>query len=101
MLEHSNMQKGKSISTPLLAYLKLSKDDYPKYNEEKAQMAKIPYTLACGSLMYAIIATRSDIAFVVGVVSRYMSNPGKKHWDAVKLILRYFSGTADRQLCYG
>ncbi|MCO5612541.1 hypothetical protein L7F22_066809 [Adiantum nelumboides] len=31
----------------------------------------------------------------------FMSNPGKKHWDTVKSILRYLSGTADRQLCYG
>ncbi|MCO5564617.1 hypothetical protein L7F22_018282 [Adiantum nelumboides] len=64
-------------------------------------MAKIPYASACGSLMYAMVATRPDIAHAVGVVSRFMSNPGKKHWDAVKSILRYLSGTADRQLCYG
>ncbi|MCO5605949.1 hypothetical protein L7F22_060135 [Adiantum nelumboides] len=51
--------------------------------------------------MYAMVATRPDIAHAVGVVSRFMSNPGKKHWDAVKSILRYLSGTADRQLCYG
>ena len=64
-------------------------------------MAKVPYASTCGSLMYAMVATRPDIAYAVGVVSRYMSNPGKKHWDAVKSILRYLSGTADRQLCYG
>ena len=64
-------------------------------------MAKVPYASACGSLMYAMVATRPDIAYAVGVVSRYMSNPGKKHWEAVKSILRYLSGTADRQLCYG
>ena len=58
-------------------------------------MAKIPYASACGSLMYAMVATRPDIAFAVGVVSRFMSNPGKRHWDAVKSILRYLGGTAD------
>ena len=59
-------------------------------------MAKIPYASACGSLMYAMVATRPDIAHAVGVVSRYMSNLGKKHWEAVKSILRYLSGIADR-----
>ena len=51
--------------------------------------------------MYAMVATRPDIAYVVGVVSMYMSNPRKKHWEAVKSILRYLSGTTNRELCYG
>ena len=34
--------------------------------------------------MYAMICTQPDIAYAVGVVSRYMSNPGKKHWEAMK-----------------
>ena len=84
VLARFNMHKGNSISTPLPAYLKLSKDDCPKSVEEKAEMAKVPYASACGSLMYAMVATRPDIAYAVGVVSRYMSNPGRKHWDAVK-----------------
>ena len=69
VLERFNMQKGKALSTPLPAYLKLSKDDCPKLVEEKTTMAKIPYALACGSLMYATIATRLDIAYTVGVIS--------------------------------
>ncbi|MCO5572010.1 hypothetical protein L7F22_025761 [Adiantum nelumboides] len=101
VLDRFNMQKGKALSTPLHAYLKLSKNDCPKSVEEKAEMAKIPYASACGSLMYAMMAMRPDIAHAVGVVSKFMSNPGKKHWDAVKSILRYLSGTTDRQLCYG
>ncbi|MCO5586618.1 hypothetical protein L7F22_040559 [Adiantum nelumboides] len=43
----------------------------------------------------------ADIAFAVGVVSRYMSNPGKKHWEAVKGILRYLKATKDMRICYG
>ena len=96
-----NMQKGKALSTPLPAYLKLSKDDCPKSVEEKATLAKIPYASACGSLMYAMVATRLDIAYAVGVVSWYMSNPRKKHWEAIKSILKYLSGTMDWHLCYG
>ena len=69
VLECFNMKKGKTWSTPLLAYLKLSKDDCPKLVKEKATMADIPYALACGSLMYAMVATRLDIAYVVGVVN--------------------------------
>ncbi|MCO5575380.1 hypothetical protein L7F22_029180 [Adiantum nelumboides] len=63
-------------------------------------MAKVPYSLAVDSLMYAMVATRPDIAFALGVVSHYMANPGKKHWDAVKHLLRYlkdYAGCLDTQ----
>ena len=51
--------------------------------------------------MYAMVATRPDLAYVVGVVSRYMSNPVRKHWEAVKHILRYLRGTKDAWLTFG
>ena len=57
---------------------------------------------AWAGLMYAMIATtRPDIAFAVGVVSRFMSDPGKKHWEAVKGILRYLSGIKYMCICFG
>ncbi|MCO5563294.1 hypothetical protein L7F22_016933 [Adiantum nelumboides] len=92
----TGMQKEKALSTPLPAYLKLSKNNCLKSVEEKIEMAKIPYASACGSFMYAMVAKRLDIAHAVEVVSRFMSNYGKKHWDAVKSILRYLNGTIDR-----
>ncbi|MCO5598957.1 hypothetical protein L7F22_053056 [Adiantum nelumboides] len=98
VLGRFNMQKGKALSTPLPAYLKLSKNNCPKFVEEKAAMAKIPYASAYGSLRYAMVATRLDIAHAVGVVSRFMSKPGKKNWDVVKLICRYLGGTTNRQV---
>ena len=95
------MDRGKALSTPLPSYVKLSKQDCPKSNEEKAEMDKLPYAYVVGSLMYAMIATRPDIAFGVGVVSRYMSNPSKKHWEAVKGIMRYLKATKSMCICYG
>jgi ATP-binding cassette subfamily B (MDR/TAP) protein 1 len=63
-------------------------------------MSKIPYEKAVGSLMYLMICTRPDIALAMGKVSRYMSNPGKIHWEAVKWILRYLKGTTDFGLVF-
>ena len=51
--------------------------------------------------MYAMVATRPDLAYVVAVASRYMSNPEPKHWEVVKHILRYLKGTLDGQLTFG
>ena len=89
------MQKENSINTPFLSHLKINKDDCPKFDVEKAKMAKIPYAFGCGSLMYVMVAIRLGIAFVVGAVHKYMLNLGKKHWEVVKLILKYLNDTID------
>jgi hypothetical protein len=65
----------------------------PKTQEEIEYMSRVPYSSTVGSLMYAMVCTRPDIAHAVGVVSRYMNNPGKEHWEEVKWILRYLRGT--------
>ena len=62
-------------------------------------MAKVPYASAISSLVYAMVCTTSDIVYAVRVVSRYMNNPGKQYWEAVKWILRYLRGTTGLALC--
>ncbi|XP_072054403.1 secreted RxLR effector protein 161-like [Arachis hypogaea] len=69
--------------------------------KEKAEMKNISYASAVRNLMYAIVCTRSDIAHAVGVVSRFLSNPGKKHWQEVKRILIYLNGTSRFCLYFG
>ena len=51
--------------------------------------------------MYAMVCTRPDLAQSVSVVSRFMGEPGKEHWQAVKRIFRYLKGTSDVGLIYG
>ena len=72
------MDRGKALVTPLLSYMKLIKLDCPTYDGQKVEMDKLLYAFACGSLMYAMNATLLNIAFTMGVVSRYMLNLGKK-----------------------
>ena len=42
-------------------------------------MTKVPYASVMRSLMYAMVCTRPDIGYAVGVVKRYMSNLGREH----------------------
>jgi hypothetical protein len=63
-------------------------------------MSQVPYVSAVGSFMYAMVCTRPDIAHEVGVLSRYMSKPGKEHWASVKRVFRYLRGTTSYGLCY-
>ncbi|MCO5611398.1 hypothetical protein L7F22_065651 [Adiantum nelumboides] len=96
------MEGGKAISNPLPPYAaKLSHGDCFETNVETIGMSQIPYALVVGLLMYAMVAKRLDLAHVVGVVSRYMSNPSKQDWDTVRCILRYLIGTLELSLCYG
>ena len=85
--------KTKLASTPLAPHFKLSASHCPKTEEKHEYMSKVPYSNAVGSLMYAMVCTRPDISHAVGTMSRYMHNPGKKHWQVVKGILRYIQKT--------
>ena len=51
--------------------------------------------------MYVMVWTRPDIAHAVGVVSRFLTNHGKEHWEIVKWTLRYLRGTSRVCLCFG
>ncbi|XP_059654473.1 secreted RxLR effector protein 161-like [Cornus florida] len=63
-------------------------------------MKNIPYASAVGSLMYAQVCTRPDIAFVVGMLGRYQSDPGMDHWRAAKKVMRYLQKTKNNLLIY-
>ena len=67
----------------------------------RASMTMIrAYQSAVGSLMYAMLGTRPDIAYAVSVVSRYAHNPTNEHWNAVTHIFEYLNNTSDLQLTF-
>ena len=94
------MQDSKPVKVPILVGVKLSAEQCPKTQEEEEDMSHVPYASVVGSLRYEMVCTRLDIAHAVGVLSRFMSNPGKEHWTAVKRVFRYLRGTSDYGLCY-
>ncbi|KAJ4714843.1 Retrovirus-related Pol polyprotein from transposon TNT 1-94 [Melia azedarach] len=100
ILSRFGMSTAKPINTPSAANAHLSVAFAPKSVEEKEYMSRVPYTSAVGSLMYAMVCTRPDLAQSVSVVSRFMGEPGKEHWQAVKRIFRYLKGTFDVGLIY-
>lgn len=57
-------------------------------------MDRVPYASLVGSSIFAMVCTRPDIAYSVGVLSRFMANPGQAHWEAAKWVLRYLRGTS-------
>ena len=95
------MKHAKPVSTPLGSHFKLRKKSCSSSKKEKEDIASTIYSSVVGSLMYAMVCTRPDIAHAVGVVSRFMVNPGKDHWEAVKWIFRYLRGSSKLCLTFG
>jgi hypothetical protein len=50
--------------------------------------------------MYAMLATRPDLAFAVGVLSKHSATPGEEHWSALKRAYRYLRKTSDERLTF-
>jgi hypothetical protein len=94
------MSDCKPISTPMQPSSRLSRSQCPQMPEEVEFMKGIPYLAAVGALMYLATSTRPDIAYTVGCLARFNSNPGIIHWHAVKHLLRYLKGTADYSITY-
>ena len=63
-------------------------------------MSRVPYASAVGSMMYNMVCTRPNISQAVSVVSKYIVDPDKEHWKAMKCIFRYLRGTANVDLVY-
>ena len=91
----------KPITTPMDPNAKLSTAQNPSTSAQYAAMRNVPYCEAVGVLMYAMLGTRPDISYAVTTVSKFSSNPGMAHWDAVKRIYRYLLGSKDLWLMYG
>ncbi|XP_067940345.1 uncharacterized protein [Watersipora subatra] len=89
------MQDSNPVSTPADINVKLLKyDGISKPVDSKKYQAMV------GSLLYASVATRPDIAQAVSEVSKYNSCPTEAHLTAVKRIIRYIKGTLTTKLCY-
>lgn len=89
ILEKYGMSECKPVATPMATDVQLVKEDGSKPVE------RILYQSIVGSLLYASTATRPDIAYAVGMLSKFNSSPTETHLTAAKRVLRYLKGTPD------
>nr|GEV14712.1 zinc finger, CCHC-type [Tanacetum cinerariifolium] len=61
---------------------------------------QLEYSRAIGCLMYVMISTRPDIAYAVGRLSRFTSNPSRQYWKAITRVFKYLRGTKDYGVSY-
>ncbi|KAJ9539519.1 hypothetical protein OSB04_032252 [Centaurea solstitialis] len=101
ILKRFRMDESKKEFIPMQHGIVLSKTQCPISSQDQDRMKSIPYASAIGSIMYAMLCTRPDVAYSVSVTSRYQQNPGEPHWVAVKNILKYLRRTKDMFLVFG
>lgn len=70
-------------------------------DSELIGLTKVPCRQLVDSLLYVAMTTRPDIAYAVGILSRYMSKPYKVHWKAAQCVLRYLKGTESLGIVFG
>nr|CAN72798.1 hypothetical protein VITISV_031251 [Vitis vinifera] len=100
VVKRFNMQACKAGDVLVVKGDKLNNEQCPKNDLEKDAMKTIPYDNAIGSLMYAQVCTRPDIAFIINVLGRYLLNPGHDHWVVAKKVMRYLQRLKDFMLVY-
>ncbi|XP_059301810.1 secreted RxLR effector protein 161-like [Lycium ferocissimum] len=67
---------------------------------ENKEMEMIPYASVVGSLMYAQVCTRLDIAYIIGMLGKYLRNQGIDHWKVIKRFLRYLERTKEHMFTF-
>jgi hypothetical protein len=98
IIQDYNMRDCYATATPIEDKT-MSNADSPEVNSPEWQkMQLIPYRECVGRLINLSRMTRPDLAYAVSVVSRFLHNPGSRHWTAVLRILRYLKGTLDYEL---
>ncbi|KAG2956824.1 hypothetical protein PC118_g24293 [Phytophthora cactorum] len=93
ILKRFGMDECKAVVSPVDISTRLISSD-------AATKVNAPFREAVGALMHLMTATRPDIAYAVGYVSRFMENPQEEHWVAVKRIFRYLQGTKTHGICF-
>lgn len=72
---------SKPIHPPLVAHLKLNANQRPSTEKERLY-EKHHYQLS--KVIHSMVCTRPDLAHVVGMVCRFLTNRGKEQWKVVK-----------------
>jgi ribonuclease HI len=99
VLKQFNMTECKAVDVPAAKLVKTN-DEQSSQEDPSSKRSNQLYMSLVGSLLYAAITTRLDIAYAVNVLSRHMLNPTDAHWQAGKRILRYLQGTRNLGLSF-
>ena len=85
----------------MVANVQFSLDQCPSTTNQLAWMKDVPYSEAVGSVLWAVVVSRPDAAYAVGILAQFIQNPGLAHWEALKRLITYLGWTKDLWLTFG
>lgn len=100
MLAHFGLDTVRQRTTPLPPNVKLREAPDPLPDDERQYMADKPYRAVVGSILWAQVCTRADLAFAGSLLARYQLNPGREHWNCVEWVAGYILRTLDYSITY-
>jgi len=95
-----HQQSEPTAPTPLSSGFEFTSEDSPTTEADKQEMTHHPYQSLVGALMYIMIGTHPNISFTVGCLSRFLINPGKRHWEQALHVLNYLRETHNLIISY-
>ena len=95
-LQHAHTTETPIGETPDMTKIEVPIPDSKEYWENQ----KLPYRQIIGSLIYASVTCRPDIAYATNLLSRWCANPAQKHFAAAKRVVKYLHGTSKKGLFY-
>ena len=101
VLKEFNLSDSTTLSIPAEPGTILGPHQSPKTATEFKEMEDIPYARGVGKLMYYYVATGPQIGYIIRILTQFMSNPGRAHWEALKRVMRYMKGVKDMWLTLG
>src|SRR5271170_1271081 len=101
VVEKFNLTNAKPILTPMEPGTQFSVKQCPSSINQQLKMKGIPYSEAIGSVLWAAVVSRPDIAYATGTLSQFIQSLGHAHWEGVKQIIIYLGSTKEKWLMFG
>ena len=101
MTEKFRLTNAKPVSTPMEPGAQFTKEQGPSTPTQMMRMRNVPYAEAIGSVLWPVMISRPDAAFSVSVLSQFIQNPGRIHWEALQRVIVYLNSTKDLWLTFG
>ena len=101
MVEKFGLTSAKPVLTPMEPNAQFTTQQSLSALNQTARMQGVPYSEAIGSILWPAVVSCPDVAYVVGILSQFIQNPGTIHWEGVKRVINYLGTTRELWLTFG
>ena len=101
MVNKFRLTNSMPVATPMVTGTTLSTANSPSTPMQVMCMCGIPYTEAISSVLWPVVVSQPDAAFVVSILSQFVQNPGPAHWEVLKCVIVFLGSTKDLWLTFG